>query len=119
MKNLKSDLPMLYFLITVLILLIIGAIFGENFESLINFWLAIMFVCVVGISSFFFMKKSNVFRNNFIASYFTVVVFLLGFNVQDVIFGTYDNIIVKMIIIGTLAYLFAYPFLKKDKVIEG
>ena len=104
---------MLRLLVYVSVIVMLGFLLGqpENIDNMRSFMYAVLLMSGLGIAAFFMRKKDTYFKNSFLISYFGVILFLIAFNITNVIYDPSDNIIISVLIIGLLLYYLAYPFL--------
>ncbi len=105
---------MLSFLVYVSVILGLGFLLGkpENIDNLRSFMYAVLLMSGIGIAAFLMRKKDTYFKNSFLISYFGVILFLIAFNVTNIIYESSVNVIVSVLIIGVLLYHLVYPFLE-------
>ncbi len=111
MKSVKANQVMLSFLMYVSIIIVLGFLLGkpENIDNLSSFMYAILLMSGIGITAFFMREKDAYFKNGFLISYFGVILFLIVFNITNIIYDPSDNVIISVLIIGFLLYHLAYP----------
>ena len=113
MKNINIDPVMLFFVAFILVILLIAFFISPGFGQMKAFWYLIMLLCGIGISSFFLLKKGDFFKSTFLTAYFGIITCLFLMNVQTIISGKYDFLIIKLIIIVMLVSYALYPFYTK------
>lgn len=115
MKEIRANVVMLSFLGYVSIVIILGFFFGEPeyIGKISSFMYVTLFLSAIGAAAFFLRTKHKYFRNSFLISYFGVILFLIGFNVTNVIFKSSSDIVISILIIVFLLYQMVYPFLNR------
>jgi hypothetical protein len=117
MKIVKTDRSMLGFIGYILALIILAYFRGpKGLGSFGPYAPVFLILCLTGISSYFLLERSPLFRPLFLLAYFGIILALFALNIQSWLKGNYENGLILAFIFISLAGFAVYPFLRRSRL---